>query len=118
MVSEAGEILRRRPRLGGLFDETDELQRQIDAMPDAEPGKGSGLTGAELRLLPLLATHLSFREIGERLFVSRNTVKTQAISLYRKLGVCSRSDAIERATRLGLVEATTGAPPTDLVGTG
>ena len=57
---------------------------------------------AELRLLPLLTTHLSFREIAERLFVSRNTVKTQAISVYRKLGVSSRSEAIERATELGL----------------
>ena len=64
---------------------------------------GAGLTRAELRLLPLLATHLSFREIGARLYVSRNTVKTQAISVYRKLGVSSRSDAIDHAARLGLV---------------
>ena len=118
MLSEIGQILRHRPRLGGLFEQTGELQREVDAMPEARPGKGSGLTGAELRLLPLLATHLSFREIGERLFVSRNTVKTQAISLYRKLGVSSRSDAIDRATRLGLVERATGLPPSDLVGTG
>jgi LuxR family maltose regulon positive regulatory protein len=66
---------------------------------------GSGLTGAELRLLPLLATHLSFREIGELLFVSRNTIKTQAISVYRKLGVSSRSDAIRRANELGIIDA-------------
>ena len=65
---------------------------------------GSGLTAAELRLLPLLATHLSFREIGERLFVSRNTIKTQAISVYRKLGVSNRSAAIERAAEIGLVD--------------
>ena len=52
----------------------------------------------------MLATHLSFREIGARLYVSRNTVKTQAISVYRKLGVSSRSDAIDRAAQLGLVE--------------
>ena len=69
----------------------------------------SGLTRAELRLLPLLSTHLSFREIGERLFVSRNTIKTQAISVYRKLGVSSRSDAIARAAELGLVDAGTGS---------
>ena len=62
------------------------------------------LTRAELRLLPLLATHLSFREIAERLYISRNTVKTQAISTYRKLGVSSRSDAIEQAARVGLVD--------------
>jgi LuxR family maltose regulon positive regulatory protein len=55
-------------------------------------------------VLPLLATHLSFREIGERLFVSRNTIKTHAISVYRKLGVSSRSEAIHRADELGLVD--------------
>ena len=60
-------------------------------------------------MLPLLTTHLSFREIGERLFVSRNTVKTEAISMYRKLGVSSRSDAIDRAVELGLVDV--GARP-------
>lgn len=62
------------------------------------------LDEAELRLLPLLATHLSFREIAERLFVSRNAVKTQAISIYRKLGVSSRSQAIAHAHELGLVD--------------
>ena len=64
----------------------------------------STLTPAELRLLPLLATHRSFREIGGQLHISRNTVKTQAISVYRKLGVSSRSDAIERAAGLGLLD--------------
>ena len=54
--------------------------------------------------MPFLATHLSFREIGETLFVSRNTVKTQAISVYRKLGVSSRSEAIARAAELGLFD--------------
>ena len=49
-------------------------------------------------------THLTFREIGGRLFVSRNTIKTQAISIYRKLGVCGRSEAIERAYELGLID--------------
>ena len=73
-------------------------------MAAAHEGKASTLTPAELRLLPLLATYLSFREIGEHLFISRNTVKTQAISVYRKLGVSSRSDAIERAGELGLVD--------------
>ena len=48
----------------------------------ADERNGAGLTRAELRLLPLLATHLSFREIGARLYVSRNTVKTQAISVH------------------------------------
>ena len=46
-----------------------------------------GLSRAELRLLPLLVTHLSYPEIGVELFLSANTIKSQAISIYRKLGV-------------------------------
>ena len=65
----------------------------------------SALTAAELRLLPLLATHLSFRELGERLDLSPHTVKTQAISIYRKLGVSTRSQAIQHAQQLGLLPA-------------
>ena len=61
------------------------------------------LTPAELRLLPYLQTHLTIREIGERLFVSRNTVSTEAGSIYRKLGVSSRSDAVIQAMRIGLL---------------
>ncbi len=103
LLAEIGEILELRPHLGILAAQAGELGREIDLMPIAD-GNVSGLTSAELRVLPLLTTHLSFREIGERLFVSRNTIKTQAISIYRKLGVSSRSGAIERAAELGLIE--------------
>ncbi|HYX76875.1 MAG TPA: LuxR C-terminal-related transcriptional regulator, partial [Gaiellaceae bacterium] len=105
LLEEAREILEVKPKLGVLPAAVDALAEEIEAMPTNGNGAGSGLTAAELRLLPLLSTHLSFREIGERLFVSRNTIKTQAISVYRKLGVSSRSEAIERATELGLVDA-------------
>jgi LuxR family maltose regulon positive regulatory protein len=105
LLSEIRQIIRVRPNLGVLGDQTQAIQDEVDTMPEAANGNGTGLTGAELRLLPLLATHLSFREIGARLHVSRNTVKTQAISVYRKLGVSNRSDAIERASVLGLVDA-------------
>ena len=105
LLAEVLEILRRRPALGVLPEQALELQAEVDAMWAAGERNGAGLTRAELRLLPLLATHLSFREIGARLYVSRNTVKTQAISVYRKLGVSSRSDAIDHAARLGLVAA-------------
>ena len=64
---------------------------------------GPPLTPAELRLLPYLQTHLTFREIGERLFLSRNTVATEVGSIYRKFGVSSRSAAVERATTVGLL---------------
>jgi LuxR family transcriptional regulator, maltose regulon positive regulatory protein len=62
------------------------------------------LTAAELRVLPLLATHLSFPEIGAELFLSPNTVKSQAISVYRKLGVSSRSQAVAKSRELALLE--------------
>ena len=52
--------------------------------------------------MPLLSTHLSFREIGERLYVSQHTVKSQAMSVYRKLGVSSRGQAVQRLQELGL----------------
>ena len=78
-------------------------------MANQSSGWASTLTAAELRLLPLLTTHLSFREIAERLFLSRNTVKTQAISIYRKLDATSRSEAIERAVELGLVDSAPAA---------
>jgi LuxR family maltose regulon positive regulatory protein len=106
LVEELSDVLRSHPHLGVLDDQVAALAKDVGAMPENAKGGGVGLTGAELRLLPLLSTHLSFREIGEALFVSRNTIKTQAISVYRKLGVSGRSDAIDRAEMLGLVETT------------
>jgi LuxR family maltose regulon positive regulatory protein len=102
LLDEARAIQAVRPDLGVLGRRTEDVKVEIAAIPDSITGTVSGLTAAELRLLPLLATHLSFREIAERLKVSRNTIKTQAISLYRKLGVSSRSDAIAEAGRIGL----------------
>jgi LuxR family transcriptional regulator, maltose regulon positive regulatory protein len=102
VLRQVHDIFQQRPDLGGLPGHAAELRRQLDAFRGDAPG-ASSLTTAELRLLALLPTHLSFREIGERLFVSRHTVKTQAISIYRKLGVSSRSEAIERVHELGLL---------------
>jgi len=64
---------------------------------------GSSLTAAELRLAPLLGTHLTLQEIGDRLYIARSTVKSQAISIYRKLGVSSRHEAVDKLHELGLV---------------
>ena len=69
-------------------------------------GASAELTIAERRILEQLPTHQSLREIAELFFVSRNTVKTQTISVYRKLGVSNRSDAVVRARELGLLERT------------
>jgi LuxR family transcriptional regulator, maltose regulon positive regulatory protein len=100
----AREVLKRHPDMGVLGRQADALRDEIARSREAGDFTGSGLTAAELRLLPLLATHLSFREIGARLFLSRNTIKTQAISVYRKLGVSSRSAAVERSAEIGLVD--------------
>jgi LuxR family maltose regulon positive regulatory protein len=101
LLAEVRALLDVRPRLGALVDQARRLQHEVEtvALRDAAP---AGLTPAELRLLPLLATHLTFREIAAELDVSRNTVKTQAISIYRKLGVSGRSEAIAAVAALDL----------------
>jgi len=101
VLRQARDILRRRPDLGLLAEQAEELRSRLATIRGGMVG-ASSLTTAELRLLPLLATHLSFREIGERLYISQHTVKSQAMSIYRKLGVSSRSQAIQVAQQLGL----------------
>jgi LuxR family transcriptional regulator, maltose regulon positive regulatory protein len=104
LMHETDEILRRRPSLGTLVDEARALQdRLANERGSGAPGV-SALTAAELRLLPLLSTHLSFPEIAAELFVSRNTIKSQVLSIYRKLDASSRSLAVGRARELGLLE--------------
>ncbi|HUL27959.1 MAG TPA: LuxR C-terminal-related transcriptional regulator [Streptosporangiaceae bacterium] len=101
VLAQTRDILQQRPDLGVLPGQAAGLRSRLATLKTGSAG-ASSLTAAELRLLPLLSTHLSFREIGERLFVSPHTIKTQAYSAYRKLGVSSRSDAVARARELGL----------------
>jgi LuxR family transcriptional regulator, maltose regulon positive regulatory protein len=101
VLEQAQSILQQRPDLGILPAAAAQLQSRLGQITGAALG-ASSLTAAELRLVPLLPTHLSFPEIGARLFVSRHTVKTQVNSLYRKLGVSSRGEAVERMAELGL----------------
>jgi len=77
---------------------------RADAFAETATGDGPTLTNAELRVLRLLPSHMSFREIGERLQVSPNTVKTQARSVYRKLNVGRRSAAVSRGRAAGLID--------------
>jgi LuxR family maltose regulon positive regulatory protein len=100
-LRQVHDILQQRPDLGVLPRLADELQSRLAKIKAVAVG-ASSLTAAELRLLPLLSTHLSFREIGDRLYLSTNTVKTQAYSVYKKLGVSSRSDAVKRTRELDL----------------
>jgi len=81
-----------------------DCRAQADAFGVSLVAGPSSLTPAELRVVRLLPTHLSFREIGLRLQVSANTVKTHAHAVYRKLDACSRSEAVVQARRMGLVD--------------
>ena len=101
VLRHARDILRLRPDLGILPTQVEELRSKLDTSRAGMAGVSS-LTTAELRLLPLLPTYLTFAEIGQRLYLSRHTVKTQAVSIYRKLGVSSRGQAIQRLQELGL----------------
>ncbi len=108
LMREADEILRRRPGLGALARQAADLRAELSrARGPAAPG-ASALTAAELRLLPLLSTCLSFPEIAAEMFLSRNTVKSQTNSIYRKLGTSSRSQAVSRSHELGLLQALPG----------
>ena len=114
VLSETEQVLELRPDMGSLVEETRELHERVAATEGSAGAWAMSLTGAELRLLPYLATHLMFPEIATRLFISRNTVKTEAVSIYRKLGVASRSEAVERAVEVGLLENSLYPPPADI----
>jgi len=104
LLQEADQVLLRRPDLGVLARQVKDLRTELVQARGSSAQGASSLTAAELRLLPMLSTHLSFPEIAEELYLSRNTVKSQATSLYRKLGAASRSQAVARSRELGLLE--------------
>jgi LuxR family maltose regulon positive regulatory protein len=103
LLLEIDDILIRRPALGTLTDEVEELRPLFVSSAASEANGRPPLTPAELRLLPYLQTHLTADRIAERLFLSSHTVKTQVKSIYRKLGVSSRNDAVRRAAAIGLL---------------
>jgi LuxR family transcriptional regulator, maltose regulon positive regulatory protein len=110
VFTETERVLERRPDLGSLTQEARELREHVTATSNPAGAWAMSLTAAELRLLPYLATHLTFVEIGQRLYLSQHTVKTEATSIYRKLSASSRSTAIERAVEVGLLESTIYPP--------
>ena len=104
LLAEAAPPLRRIPEAAALHAWTADLERQVDSVSTQALAGPASLTTAELRILRFLPTHLSFREIAATIYVSANTVKTQAHAVYRKLDASSRSQAVTRATELGLLD--------------
>jgi LuxR family transcriptional regulator, maltose regulon positive regulatory protein len=104
LLREVAEVLNRRPGLGVFVRQAEELQAELSRARGSVTSGASALTAAELRLLPMLPTHLSFPQIAEGMFLSPNTVKSEAMSIYRKLGASSRSQAVTRSRELGLLE--------------
>jgi LuxR family transcriptional regulator, maltose regulon positive regulatory protein len=99
------DVLRRH---AGLCDaNAPRLAQILDALPrqreDAAPGPVEPLSERERAVLRLMPTILANSEIAGELFVSVNTVKTHARSIYRKLDVGSRREAVARACDLGLL---------------
>jgi ATP-dependent transcriptional regulator len=78
--------------------------RKLSIGPPLHSRRGEPRPLAAARTLPLLSTHLSFPGVAGRLFLSRHTIKSQANTIYRKLGACSRSQAVTRSPELGLLE--------------
>lgn len=106
--TQASELLKGARRLmtqlpdGGLLEEwIDQTAEAVEVISASAVGD---LTPAELRVLQYMPTHLSMSEIAAAISRSSNTVKTQAQSVYRKLGVSSRHQAVDEASRLGLFQ--------------
>ena len=104
LIQEIDELLKRRPGLGTLVEEAGALRAQLAKQRGSSIPGASALTAAELRLLPLLCTHLSFPEMATELVLSPHTIKAQMKSIYRKLDTSTRNLAVTRARELGLLE--------------
>ena len=101
-LAEAGRFLRQTADATVLREWLERAWQEGDAARSVT-GRWP-LSPAELRLLHFLPTHLTFREIADELFVSANTVKTQARAVYQKLGVSSRAEAVACARAAGLLD--------------
>jgi LuxR family maltose regulon positive regulatory protein len=88
--------------LTGLVARVERRLRLVPSRATRTPHE-EDLSDRELAVLRLLATDLTQREIGDALYVSFNTVKTHVKSIFRKLDVAARPDAVSRARELRLL---------------
>jgi LuxR family maltose regulon positive regulatory protein len=106
-VAAARELRERARELTGQLKDPGALATLLERGGRPPPGRGARpagpLTEREHAVLRLLPTRLTTREIGAELYVSVSTVRTQVQAIYRKLGVSSRAEAVDRARELGLI---------------
>jgi LuxR family maltose regulon positive regulatory protein len=103
LLHEAREIVESYPDAGIFPDLLERQERETGKKRQKETALDGELTARELAVLRLFDGELSHRQIGENLYVSLNTVKTHVRSIYRKLGVSSREEALERARKRALM---------------
>lgn len=104
LASDGERELREAAGAVVLREQLDDVWERVQSADIELPLGPSSLTTAERRVLHYLPTHLTFKEIGAHLHVAQTTVKTQALAVYRKLDVNSRSDAVLRGQELGLLD--------------
>ena len=100
-IADARSVLEQCPDPGTLAETLSTLERPAQIRRAlSEDGE---LTPRELGVLKLLRSDLSERDIGRELYVSHYTVHSHVRSIYRKLAVRSRADALERSRELGIL---------------
>jgi LuxR family maltose regulon positive regulatory protein len=104
LLRESHEFLVQQPDATRALSQVAKLDELVRHLGRHSSIGSSALTTAELRVLHYLPTNLTLADIGARLYVSRYTVKTHCETIYRKLNVNSRSEAVESARRIGLLD--------------
>jgi LuxR family maltose regulon positive regulatory protein len=103
-LAEARAILEPFADDAGIFPELlGRQERKLRTNKQRDGYLNEELSERELAVLGLLAGELSTRQMGNSLFISTSTVRTHIKSIYRKLGVSSRKEAVEHAHGRGLI---------------
>ena len=105
VLREARRTIDRCPEPGILKEMLARTERRLQRGLRRRAGAGTAgeLTDRELAVIRLLPSELSQREIADALYVSLNTIKTHTKSIYRKLDVEGRGEAVDRAHELGVI---------------
>jgi LuxR family transcriptional regulator, maltose regulon positive regulatory protein len=102
-LAEARTILDAHPDAGIFTELLEREERKLHRAKRRDGSLNGELTERECEILGLLVGELSIRQIAQSLYVAPSTVRTQVKSIYRKLGVSSRKEAVGEARARGLI---------------